>query len=343
MRTVSALLIAVVVVAAAPAGVVAAAGTVPTTSALAQAQDGETVSQTTATNATGTETTASDSGNDTASSNGTAIAPGAQLAGVIGVQATEIDSEVESRTFGQRVAAAASNESKADVVAGALNESRDRLSDLRERLTELDQARENGTISQGRYRAEIAQITAEINSLEERLERANETAISLPEPVREQKGINHSNIEQLREEARNLSGPETAEIARGIAGDNPGRGMGAGPPEADDDAPGRRDGSGPNDDAPESSGDASGRDNDADQNTTTDRGGDEQGAPGAGDSTSQTDSQSGDGNETDSEEGGDSRDGNGSQSAGNGGSENGPYGPNRGGDGDRGRTTSGDP
>ena len=175
----------------------------------------------------GTETVTESDANE---SNGTE--PGAQLAGVLAVQGTEVESEVGSRAFGQRVAAAASNDSKAAVVSGEVNDSRERLAALRERLDELEAAREAGNISQGRYRANTAQVAAEINAVERRLEQSNDTAASLPADVRAANGINTSNIERLRTEARNLSGPEVAAIARSIGGDRSGRGLGdnVGPP-----------------------------------------------------------------------------------------------------------------
>jgi hypothetical protein len=331
MRTVSALFVAVVVVAAAPIGVAATAGAAPGAPAFGQIQDGGAVSQTTATNATGTETetpTATPE-NDTAngSDNETGTNPGAQLAGVVGVQRAEIDSEVESRSFGQQIAAAASNESKAAVVAGSLNDSRDRISELRERLSALEAARENGTISQGRYRAQTAQLTAEINSLERRVEQANETAASLPEPVRERHGINDSNIQRLREDAQNLSGPETAEIARGIAGDNPGRGLGERPAEADD-APGRSDESNRGEDAPGNSEDAPGRDDGA-GNETKDRRGNGQGSPADDTTTAESESSDNDDSDTGSTGERDSGNGNSGQGAANGGSDNAGDAPGR--------------
>ncbi|SEF76875.1 hypothetical protein SAMN04488133_0672 [Halobellus limi] len=265
MRPASTLLVAlVVVVAAVPVGVAASTATGGSLSpaggpVAAQVTDDGTA----ATNATETETGTESSPTATPSENAseeadsepnasTEIAPGAKLAGVVAVQRTEIDSEVGSRAFGQRVAAAATNESKAAVIAENVNDSRERIETLRDRLAELERARESGEISEGRYRAQTAQVTAEINSVERRLDQANESASSLPAPVREAKGIDASNIERLRTDARNLSGPETAAIAREIAGDNPGRGMGDAPGRSGD-APGR-DG-----DTPGRSGDVPGR------------------------------------------------------------------------------------
>jgi Skp family chaperone for outer membrane proteins len=242
MRSVSALLVAfLVVTAGAPIGVAAAASggtslSAATATGAAQVQDGGVQAQTTATtpaNGTDTNDTAAPDGDSTSTadetaseSNGSGVAPGAKLAGVVAVQGAEIDGEVASRAFGQRVAAAATNDSKAAVVAAELNTSQERLEALRTRLDELEQARASGNVSQGRYNARAAQLTAEINAVERQLEQSNETASALPKQVREENGINTSNIERLRTEARNLSGPEVAAAAREIAGENSGRGLG---------------------------------------------------------------------------------------------------------------------
>ncbi len=275
MRPASTLLVAfVVVVATVPVGVGAAASIDASTSVVggsapAQATDDGTVGQ--ASNETGgeTQTTSAAAPNETASAdeaNGsTPIAPGAKLAGVVAVQRTEIDSEVQSRAFGQRVAAATTNDSKAAVIAGTVNDSRERVDRLRDRLAELERAHESGELPEGRYRARTAQVTAELNSVEARLDQANESASSLPASVREANGIDPSNIERLRSDARNLTGPETAEIAREIAGNDPGRGMGRpdSAPGREGDAPGREgDGPGRESDAPGREGDAPGRESD---------------------------------------------------------------------------------
>ncbi|MGQ4555290.1 hypothetical protein [Halobellus sp. GM3] len=252
MRPALALLVALVVVigtapvAAATSNAAQASDAISAATAQVQDEGTETPTNDTARSATATAESDGDDGtadnttsesNDTDESNATAgLEPGARLAGVIAVQRTEVRSEVDSRAFGQRVAAAATNESRASVVAAELNGSRERLAELRDRLAELERARDAGEISEGRYRAQSAQLRAEINALDRRLEQANESASSLPDAVRERAGINATNIERLRTDARNLSGPETAEIARGIAGGNAGRGLG------DSDAPPRPNG-----------------------------------------------------------------------------------------------------
>ncbi|MFB6269690.1 MAG: hypothetical protein ABEH83_07085, partial [Halobacterium sp.] len=145
-------------------------------------------------------------------------APGAQLAGVVDVQGAEVEGEVEQRSFGLRVAAANSNASKASVVAQQAQTLEAQLAALQERKAELEAARENGTISESRYRAEMAGLAARISTLKEMTNATAETAEGLPADVLAERGVNASAIERLRTAASNLSGPEVAAIARSIAG-----------------------------------------------------------------------------------------------------------------------------
>ena len=365
MKPLFALLVAAVVVGTVPIGAAAVASPDASPADLgtgpgpAQTADNETVTGTPTSNTTDSNTTesATTDGNTTGdtdtATNGSGVEPGAQLAGVVAVQRTEVESEVGSRAFGQRVAAAASNDSKAAIVSGEVNDSRERLADLRDRLDELKTAREAGNITEGRYRAETAQASAEINAIERRLEQSNETAASLPADVRAANGINASNIQRLRTEARNLSGPEVAEIARSIGGDRSGRGLGdnVGPPGQSGEASGP---GGPPDDAdrgpPEDRGNGSGGDGAA-SDRGAGNGPDGEGAPenapdrgnnqrGSGDGGSpqeseanRTDRENGEGNGSGSSDGGDGGpdsnpgngggDGNGNQNGGGNGNQNG--------------------
>ena len=159
------------------------------------------------------------------------IAPGEAFAGAVGVQRQELHGEVETRAYGLSIAATRSEDGKARVVANRTRGVERRLERLRIHQEELRQARQNGSISPGRYRAEMAQVAARIHTTEQLLNQSESTARSLPEPVRNRHGLNISAIERLRTNARNMTGPEVAAIARSIAGppfDGPGR---RGPPD----------------------------------------------------------------------------------------------------------------
>jgi hypothetical protein len=149
------------------------------------------------------------------------VAPGERLSGVVGVGEAELEGEVESRAFGLAVARADSDEARADLIAQKVNESRERVENLSERREQLREARENGSISQGQYAARIAELAARSDNVQRT---ANDTANAsegLPAELLESKGVNASAIQQLRDNARNLTGQEVAEIARSIAGERP--------------------------------------------------------------------------------------------------------------------------
>jgi hypothetical protein len=163
-------------------------------------------------------------GNETGGND--SVAPGERFAGVLGAQEAEIDGELESRSFGLAVARAASNESKAALIAAEVNETGADLDELEQRREELEHARENGSISEGRYRAEMAELAARADN-ERRMinESANESA-GLPAELLESKGINATAIRTLQDRASNMTGPEVATIARTIAGPGTGAGVG---------------------------------------------------------------------------------------------------------------------
>jgi len=145
-------------------------------------------------------------------------APGAKLAGVAAVQGAEVEGEVEKRSFGLQVAAANSNASKASVVAQQSQTLEAQLTALQERKAELEAARENGTISESRFRGEMAGLAARISTLQQLTNATAETARGLPAAALADRGVNASSLDRLRTSARNLSGPDVAAIARDIAG-----------------------------------------------------------------------------------------------------------------------------
>jgi hypothetical protein len=157
-----------------------------------------------------------DPGND--SENDSQPAPGAQLASVVNVQAAEVEGDLQQRSFGLQLAAAVSNASKASVVANETGELSERLATLRERKQRLLEARENGSISQARFRAELAGLAAEIATANRLLNRTSAEVNSLPAAALADAGVDREDIDRLRQAAGNLSGPEVAAVARSIAG-----------------------------------------------------------------------------------------------------------------------------
>jgi len=147
-------------------------------------------------------------------------APGAQLAGVIGVQQAEVDGDLDNRSFGVRIANAASDEERAAIIADRQAETSQQVATQAERLADLRAARDTGNLTQGEYRARVAIVASQAATAERTADQLNRTARELPPAVRERKGINATAIDRLRTDARNLSGPETAAIARSIGGTN---------------------------------------------------------------------------------------------------------------------------
>lgn len=156
------------------------------------------------------------------------IAPGEHLAGVVGTQHAEIDGEVSERAYGVRIANANSDEARAEIVDEHVAANEQRLEELETRLEALNESREAGEISEGRYRAEVATVTAEMRAIERQLGAAERTAAELPASALADRGIDVESIRTLRDRAGERGGPETAAIAREIAGPDE-RGLGPGP------------------------------------------------------------------------------------------------------------------
>lgn len=159
------------------------------------------------------------------------ITPGERLSGVIGVVDAEFEGDIRERSFGIAVAQAASDEAKADVVAHQIADVEDRVEALEERKAELKEQREAGEITEGKYQAEMAKLSAEIANVERLGNASGDVAAGLPAELLEERGINATAIQTLQDRAHELNGSEVSEIARSIAGENPGNPLG---PDRDD-------------------------------------------------------------------------------------------------------------
>jgi len=168
-----------------------------------------------------------------AAANGTdeEVPPGATLAGVVGVQGAEIEAEIGSRGFEIALNRSGDNASKrAGVIASQVTDLEARLEELRGRTDELDRAREEGNITEGEYRARIAEVVTRITAVQRLANQTAKATRGIPAETLRERGIDADAIEELGRNARNLSGPEVAAIARGIAGPGAGTGLGGGPP-----------------------------------------------------------------------------------------------------------------
>lgn len=166
---------------------------------------------------------------DASGQNGTAeqASPGARLSGVVAVQGAEVEGEVERRTFGIRVARANSNATKAGMVADQVEDLRQRRAVIEERRRALVEARQNGSISQARFEAEIATLAVQNGVVRAQLNQSAAVSAGLPDDVLAAKGVNVTAIRTLRDEARDTPTNSIAGIARSIAGNDVGGGLSA--------------------------------------------------------------------------------------------------------------------
>jgi hypothetical protein len=151
------------------------------------------------------------------------VSPGEKLSGVVSVQRAELAGEVAERTYGVTIARANSSGAKAAVVADTVDDVQERVETLERRKETLKEARRNGSISEGKYRAEMAEVAAELSTARRLANASSDTAAGLPEDVLRERGINVTAIQALQDRAANLTGPEVASIARSIAGESVGK------------------------------------------------------------------------------------------------------------------------
>lgn len=146
------------------------------------------------------------------------VAPGERLSGVVGVQGAELEGEVDRRAFGISVARAATNNSKANVIAAQFGSVEQRIERLKQRQQNLNQSRENGSVSEGKYRAQVAELGARMRNAERMATETGNASQGLPTGLLESKGINATALRTLKQRASELGGTQVAAIARGIAG-----------------------------------------------------------------------------------------------------------------------------
>lgn len=174
---------------------------------------------------------------DTDGVNGS-VAPGERLMGAIRVQAVEHQGEINRRAFRVQVARASSNRSRAAMVRGEVLSLEMRVQQLAERKAMLEAARDNGSISEGRYQAEVAALAARAAVIRHHANDTEAQARDLPPAVAAGAGLDVTRISTIRERAGLLRGPAIANIARQIAGPGigtpitgPPRRVDAGPPD----------------------------------------------------------------------------------------------------------------
>lgn len=152
----------------------------------------------------------------------TTVSPGQQLAGVVGAQGASLQGELWNRTLTERLANATTPEARAEVIedeAETLEAYLDGLELARENLTG---AWESGELSEGRYRASLAEFVIRAHTVERRANQTARAAERLPPRVREAHDINATSIRTLGERAHELYQFE-GEIGQEVANETLGR------------------------------------------------------------------------------------------------------------------------
>lgn len=194
-------------------------------------------------------------GQPAATDSNESIAPGQQVSAVVDVGQAELETDVAERSFGQAMATADSPDERATLVRERLQELDRDVNALEERLADLEEARQNGSLSEGAYRARVTGVAAQLQG-QARLANATAAAgATLPADVLDANDVNVTAIEQLRQRAADMGGQDVADIARGIAGPNAGQPAGPpatvpGPMDGEPGPPGNGTDSGPPTDRP---------------------------------------------------------------------------------------------
>jgi len=147
---------------------------------------------------------------------------GAHLAGLVGVQDSELREAVDDGTFRARFADASSSRERARLLDDRLNASLDRLDALESRLQALDRARENGSLDGSAYTARRAAVSAEARAVVRDAEQLAALAADLPPALRRDLP---ARIESLRSHAVDLRDRTVSSAAAlGPTDDDPGVG-----------------------------------------------------------------------------------------------------------------------
>jgi len=150
------------------------------------------------------------------------VTPGEQLSGVVGAGEAEISGDHEQRSLDAALAQADSDQARADIVSERLGAVEQRLDDLEQRRAALDAQREAGEITEGEYRAELTRLAAQAETAKTLGNRTGQAANGVPTDLLADRGVDADRIQQISSRASDLTGPEVAEIARGIAGNDVG-------------------------------------------------------------------------------------------------------------------------
>lgn len=136
-------------------------------------------------------------GNDTA--------PGATLNGALGSEEAELEGEFEQRSLDRALAAVDSVDTRAAVVADRLAVVEERLAEIEARQERLEEARDNGSITDAEYRARMTVLAAQARSLDRLGARTVSYANALPPEALAEREVTPERVAALQARASNLS------------------------------------------------------------------------------------------------------------------------------------------
>lgn len=158
----------------------------------------------------------------TGEENATNVSAGAAIAGAVGVGASDVEDDLESRSLAVRLATADNgtdrNASRASVVADGLARVDDRLDEMEREEATLRAEREAGNLSTSAFRVEMARLTAEAQSLRNQLARLETTAEDLPNATRTAYDIDGERFANLEGRSTNLTAGGRDRYVRTLVG-----------------------------------------------------------------------------------------------------------------------------
>jgi len=178
-----------------------------TPEASADAADADAVGSTTA----GEPAAQSDAGGEDESENGSAHASlGADISSFMQSSAAEMSGAVETGMWSASFNATENESERRVLVERRTGELRTELAELRDRKADLEAEREAGNLSGAAYKAQVGQLVGRINALQ--------SAINATTPRARQANANVDAVTTLKTDARNLTGPGIASVARNTPG-----------------------------------------------------------------------------------------------------------------------------
>lgn len=158
------------------------------------------------------------------------LAFGQQISVIVSAQQAEMESEIEDGAFTYTF----ERGNKSEAVKQRLRDIHERILEFKREKAELREEYRNGNLSKQEYLARKTRLSVKANATNESVSDVSNKTEEMNESERAQ--VNFTAIELLKNEARNMTGPEVARIAHTIAGKAPahaGPPAWAGPPEAD--------------------------------------------------------------------------------------------------------------